>query len=166
MEKPVTKAQLLQDIQAGRKRLEALLRTFSFDDMVRSDSPGEWSIQDILAHIAAWEETFINWYEAGRRGEKIVMPDWSKPGILDEINLDIYRRNRNRGLKEVLKEFKDSYKKMVKTVKSIPEEIMFTPGKVTWTGKDSLADYVIANTSRHYAEHIPMIEDIRKKLGK
>lgn len=166
MEKPTTKARLLKDIKAEHERLEAVLRKFSDTEMFWSSAPGEWSVQDIMAHITAWEQTFLNWYEAGRRGEKLQLPDWSKPGTVDAINREIYKRNKDRWIKEIKKEFKESYKKILKIVKSVPEELMFIPGKVAWPGKDSLADYIIANTSRHYAEHVLMIEDIRKNIGK
>jgi hypothetical protein len=165
MEKPTTKARLLQDIREEHKSLEKALRGLSDADMLKSAAPGEWSVQDTLAHVTAWEKTFLNWYETGLRGEKQVMPDWSKPGLIDEINLDIYKRNHDRWLKEVKKEFKESYKQIFKTVKSIPEDLMFTPGKVAWTGKETLADYIMANTSGHYSEHVAMIEDIKKKLA-
>lgn len=163
--KPASKAHLLEVIRTERKNLERSLKGISTTDMIMAPAHGEWSIQDIMAHITTWEQTCLNWYAAGLRGEKIDMPDWDKPGIIDEINLGIYKRNHDRWLKEIKKEFKQSYKEFLKTVKSIPEEVLFTSGKVIWTGKDTLADYIIANSSRHYTEHVPMIQALRQKLG-
>ena len=118
-----------------------------------------------MAHITAWENQFMEWYEGGLRGDKVVIPDWSKPGTVDEINLGIYRRNLDRGLKEVQKEFKESYKRILKAVKNISEEMLFTPGKISWTGKETLADYLMANTGGHYPEHVRMIQEIKQKNG-
>lgn len=165
MDKPASKKELLKSIKTEHKLLERSFKGISATDMIMTTAPGEWSVQDILAHVTAWENKLLEWYEAGLRGEKQVMPDWGKPGVVDEINLGIYKRNHDRWVKEVKKEFSESYKRILKTVKAIPEETLFTPGKVDWTGKDTLADYVISNTSRHYTEHIPMIEALKQKLS-
>lgn len=164
--KPASKEQLLQAIKEERKNLERSLKGLSPNDMMMSPAPGEWSIQDIMAHITAWERTCLDWYSAAIRGDKVDIPDWSKPGIVDEINLGIYKRNKDRWLKEIKKEFKNSYKVFYKTVKSMSEEDLFVPGRVPWTGKNTLADFVIGNSSHHYAEHISMIEALKQKLGK
>jgi hypothetical protein len=165
MDKPTSKAGLIDSIKAERKNLENSLKGLSSIDMIKIFASGEWTVQDILAHITAWENKLLGWYQAGLRGEKQVMPDWDKPGVIDDINLEIYKRNHDRWIKEVRKEFKASYKRILKTIKNIPEDTLFTPGKVDWTGKDTLADWITANTSRHYAEHIPMIQAIRQKMG-
>lgn len=165
MDKPASKAELLKSIRSEHKRLEKSFKGISIHDMIKTTTPGEWSVQDILAHITAWEKNLLKWYETGLRGEKQVMPEWKTPGVLDEINLGIYKLNHDRWLKEVQKEFKESYKRTVKLVKSMPEEGMFSSGKYDWTGQATLADYIASNTSEHYAEHITMIEAIRQKYG-
>jgi hypothetical protein len=166
MEKPTTKAKLLNDIRDERKRLEDTLKGLTDTDMIKTIQEGEWSVKDILAHVAAWEQWFLKHYQAGLRGEKQVIPDWKQPGLIDDMNKEFYERNRDRKLGEVRKEFRDSYKLIFKTVELIPEEDMFIPGKYDWLGKDTLAQYIIVNTSEHYLAHLKMIETIKKKLGK
>ncbi len=162
---PTTKAELLEDIREQRKHLENALKGLTEADMVKSTAPGVWSAKDILAHITVWEKSFLTWYETGLRGEKQVIPDWKKPGIIDGINWGIYERNLKRGLTEVLTEFRDSYKHVLDMVEAAPEEVLFTPGKYDWTGKTTLADYIVSNTSNHYAEHIPAIEAIKRQCN-
>lgn len=164
-DKPASKDQLLGSIKQEHKNLENSIKGLSDTEMIKTTEPGEWSVQDIMAHVTAWEQSLLNWYERGLRGEKQVMPEWNKPGVLDAINLDIYRRNKDRWLKEIKKEFKGSYKQILKTVKSIPEEWMLTPARFDWTGKSTLMDYIFSNTSEHYADHTLMIENIKQKHG-
>jgi len=163
MDKPASKQELLKSIREERKRLEDALKGISPSDTVKASRPDDWSVKDLLAHIAAWEKKLLKWYETGLRGEKQTMPQWNTPGLIDEINLKIYQRNRDRQLDDVLQEFRESYKQILKTVESIPEDGMFTSGKYDWTGEGTLADYIIANTSRHYAEHLATVETIKKK---
>jgi hypothetical protein len=164
MEMPTTKAALLQGIREERKRLEDALKGISPSDMAKASHPDAWSVKDNLAHISAWEKKLLKWYETGLRGEKQTMPQWSQPGLIDEINLKIYQLNRDRQLDDVLQEFKESYEQILTTVESIPEDGMFTSGKYDWTGKGTLADYIMGNTCGHYAEHLKMIEAVKKKL--
>ena len=82
------------------------------------------------------------------------------------MNREFYERNRDRKLGEILKEFRDSYKFILKTVEEIPEADMFAADKYEWTGKDTLAVYIYVNASEHYPAHLKMIEAIKKKLGK
>ena len=165
MEKPTTKADLLKDIKEQRRRLENSFKDLIDADMVKSEKPNEWSVKDILAHVTAWEKNFLKWYETGLRGEKQVMPEWGKPGIIDAINQQIYEINKNRTLGEVLTEFGTSYEIILKTVEEIPEDDMFVPARYDWLGKNTLADYIIGNTSEHYAEHLAAIEAIKQKYG-
>jgi hypothetical protein len=163
MDKPVTKVELVQGIKKEHKRLEEALKGLTPAEMTKGSRPDAWSVKDILAHISWWEAFFIDRYEAGLRGEQQVMPQWNEPGVLDDINLDIYRHNRARELPDILKEFKKSYQRVIKTVEAIPEADMFTPGKYDWTGKSTIADYIVANTSRHYAEHLTTIKNLKNK---
>lgn len=166
MNKPTTKAELLKGIRDERKCLENALKGLTDAEMAKAEAVGTWSVKDILAHVAAWEKSFLKCYQAGLRGEKQVMPEWSKPGVLDAINREIYEHNLNRKLSDVNKDFHESYKRILKTVAQIPEEGMFTPGKFDWTGKATLADYIWSNTGQHYFEHLAMVDAIKKKPGK
>lgn len=153
---------MLKDIRLARQRLENALKGLTDTDMVKAPVTGGWSGKDILAHIVSWEQSFIKWYQTGLRGEKQVMPVWDQPGVLDDINRQIYERNVNLELSNVKKEFHASYKLILKTVEKVSEEAMFTPARYDWTGKDTLADYIWVNTGRHYFEHLAAIESIKK----
>jgi hypothetical protein len=165
MDRPATKTELLKSIREERQRLEKSLQGLTDADMVRTTKPSEWSVKDILAHVSAWEQYFLERYQTGLRGEKQVMPEWSKPGVIDAINKEFYEGNFNRKLSDVKKKFRASHKTILKTVEKIPEEDMFTLAKYDWTGKNTLADYIIVNTSEHYPAHLKMIEALKKKLS-
>jgi hypothetical protein len=164
MEMPTTKAALLQGIHKERKRLEDAIAGFSPELMSSASRPDAWSVKDNLAHIVAWEQKLLEWYNTGLVRKNQAMPQWNQPGLIDEINLKIYQRNRDRRLDDVLREFRVSYQQILNTVESIPGDGMFTSGKYDWTGKGTLADYIVGNTSHHYSDHVEMIEAIKKKL--
>jgi hypothetical protein len=161
---PTSKSELLKGIRAEHKRLEKALEGLFQSEIAGVSNPDSWSVKDNLAHITAWEKKLINWYQTGLQGGKQTLPQWDNPGVVDEINLGIYQKNRDRQLADVLDEYQKSYQRILEVVNSIPEADMFTTSRFEWTGNDILARFIVSNTSSHYAEHIKMIEAIKKKL--
>ena len=161
MNRPTSKTELLHAIRAERRKLEVAIKSISDTDMVRSPSPGAWSVKDILAHVSAWEDTFVGWYQAGLKGGKVDKPDFSKSGVLAEVNRGIYEANKDRSLKAVLAAFDSSYERILSLVESIPEEDIFKRGRFSWTGTQKLLGYITSNTSSHYPMHLRMIEALK-----
>ena len=165
MDRPATKARLLECIRVERQRLEDSLEGLTPADMVRSPRPGAWSVKDILVHISAWEDTFVGWYEAGLKGGKVDKPNFSRAGVLAEVNRGIYEANKDRSPEDVLAGFKNSYERILALVASIPEEDIFARGKFAWTGTGKLVNYITSNTSLHYPGHLTMIEALKRRYS-
>ena len=147
----INKAQMLERIQTERRRLEKNLTSLPEAVLVEKGVLGDWSIKDIMAHLVDWEQRFLGWYQAGLRGE---IPQTPAPGLtwedLDQLNQDIYNRNRNRPLESIMAEFDSSYDQVMQTIRAIPEEEIFRPGVFAWTGNSNLATFILANTANHY----------------
>ena len=151
MTKHKTKAELLEDIQVQRRRLQRSLDQLTRSDMLASGVVGKWSILDLLAHLAAWEQLFLSWYEAGLQGH---VPGEAPVGMskkaMDELNERIYVQNQARSLDEIQAEFQASYQQLWTSLQAISEEDMFAKGRYAWTRRFTLADYIAGNSCNHY----------------
>jgi hypothetical protein len=151
MPKATTKQQVIKDAQTERAALEKLLATLTPEQMTQSAAVNDWSAKDVLAHLIEWEGMVVKWYETGAKGKVPAVPseeyNW---GQLPQLNHDIFLKHRDRSLADVQKEFKSSYKKIVKVIESIPEKELFTRGQYTWTRSNLLAAYFTSATSSHY----------------
>lgn len=151
MPRPTTKKQLLETIQVERKALEQLLDELSPDQMTRLGVVGTWSVKDVLAHLIEWEQMVLSWYSAGLQGREMAIPaeglNWAQ---LPQLNQRIYEKHCNRALAEVQKDFKASFKKILKTIQSLSDEDLFTRRRYTWTRNNTLGAYFISSTSSHY----------------
>src|SRR5438105_9365299 len=88
------KTTLLNTIQTERLHFESLIAPLSETQLCTATLEGQWSIKDILAHIAAWEQLCTGWLEEFLRG-KIPHPE----DILNEPQNDrIYLENRDHPL--------------------------------------------------------------------
>jgi hypothetical protein len=146
-----SKNALLESIHVERALLEKKISGLSPEEMIWPGCMGCWSVKDILAHLVDWEQRFVDWYQAGRRGE---VPSTPALGMtwhdLPKINQVGYERHRERPLEDVLADFHSSYQTILKIIESIPEEVLFAPGYYPWTKKLNLSAYVVGNTCDHY----------------
>ncbi len=152
MTKQTRKAQLLKDIYTERRRLENNLAVLNAEDMIRPGVTGIWSVKDIVAHLAAWEKLFLDWYFAGIQGRSpSITPVGMGHKAMNALNQHIYEENKGRNLDDILGEFQSSFQEIATVIEAIPEEDMFVHGRFSWTGKLTLADYIAGNTCSHYA---------------
>ncbi len=161
------KSDLIESIYAERQKLETKIAGMTAAELVYPSSMGEWSVKDILQHLVDWEQRFISWYEAGKRGEEVTTPEtgynWRQMGQLNEI----YRqKNKDRSLDAVMADFHASYKHILHVVQGIPEEEILGMGVYHWTRKLPLSAWIAGNTCEHYSWAAQMIhpERIRRKM--
>jgi hypothetical protein len=144
-----SKAAIVQRLQTERRRLERNVSQLSPEDMLRPGAVGEWSVKDILAHLADWEAHMLVWVEAARGGDPVASPD---PGLtwqqLDVFNQRVYERHRDQPLEAVTQYFRDTHRQFMTLVEAMPEEEMLTPSRYAFLGRDAIYKWLGA-----YAAH-------------
>ena len=154
MDKPTSKAKILELIRSERDALEALLGGLNEEQLTRPGVESDWSVKDILAHITDWEQRMVRWIEESMRGE---VPERPAPGLtwndLDRLNHETYLLNKDRALTDVLAESDSSYQRALTAVEGLAEKDLIDPGRFEWREGDPLWHMVAANTWWHYKEH-------------
>ncbi len=163
MPEPKTKDALLKDIRRERDALEQFLAELPPGGMESPGAIADWSVKDVLAHLAEWEQLLLVWYQAGLRGENSPLPasgyTWAQ---MDDLNQAIFEKYQSWSLEAVMRYARRSYAEVLQAVQGMPESELFTTGRYAWTKQNSLADYVIPCTSEHYAW---ALEEMRKGLN-
>ena len=153
MGKRLPKAELLQEIDVERSRLNAILEQLTPRQMTQGGATlAGWSVKDILGHLVGWQQMNLDWYAAGLRGETPEMP---APGLtwkdIRKLNDRIYRKHHRRSLKAVLADYHAFHQQMLELIEEVPDREFVAVGRFTWTGPTwTLSDYVRANTASHY----------------
>lgn len=149
MSQAKSKARILKRLQTERNRLEQTLSCLSRDDMLHPHVVGEWTVKDVLAHLADWEAHMLVWIAAGRRGDPVENPD---PGLtweqLDIFNQRVYEAHREQSLEEVLECFRTTHNQFIAMVEAMPEEEMLTRARYVFIGNDTVYDWLT-----QYAAH-------------
>lgn len=150
MPRPTNKADLLAAADRERSKLDALLAELTPEQMVVPGVVGEWSVKDVLAHLAEWESMALGWYRTGLRGEA---PEVPAPGYkwnqTPQLNRAIYEKHRDKGLEAVVDWLRSSREAMRGVIESLSDEELFTPGRFAWTRKNTLGTYFVSATSSH-----------------
>jgi hypothetical protein len=143
-----TRTELIEKVTTDRRRLEQNLSMLLPDEMLQPGIIGDWSVKDILAHLAEWEELFLSWLDAARRGETPEVPGhgstWRN---LDPLNQFIYQKHRDQDLDSVIEEFDSNHAALVACLDGLSEEELFIPGYFYFAGTARLENWVDAFAS-------------------
>ncbi len=117
---------------------------------------GDWSVRDILAHIAGWHREMVGAFERIARGERPV------PESVDYSNADVWNARFAQAAHAtppaaMIDELKASKEAFVAAARKVPED-RFEEGKTA---------YRILHTTGidHYKEHLPPIQEWRRLEG-
>jgi hypothetical protein len=113
-----------------RSRAEtlALVRRIPADALRRPLTPTDWSVRDILVHIAAWEAEGARRLAliARRRGDRIVWYDTTAE--LDAFNGRVVRAARRLDLGAVLRRLAAARARLLRGLRRLPASALADPG--------------------------------------
>lgn len=147
------RSELIARVRSTRAEFEELLAGLGPDGLTQSGVAGEWSIKDILAHIAWYEAE-----EAGFYGGSNVegSPLWKVPQ--DPRNQILFEEARDRRLEEVLAAFRSAHQRFLTVIEALSEEDLATPGRFPGTSAEWPPwRKIAAHSCDHDREHITMI---------
>jgi uncharacterized protein (TIGR03083 family) len=138
-----SKARMIALLQTERKRLEQNLASLTPADMLKPGAVGEWSVKDVLAHLADWETHMPLWMTEARAGGRVAEVEtglkWKQ---FDEFNQRIYARHRDQSLDDVLVYFRETHRQFMEMVEAMPEDEMLERGRYAFTGKIAVVDWL------------------------
>jgi hypothetical protein len=158
---------LLKTIQQARTELETLLAPLSEEQLCRVPANEQWSIKDILVHVAVWEQICARWLDEFARG---ITPQPSERNDLSS-NERIYRAHRDRSLAEVRDLFASAHQQFLRQVEQLTrafsEEDWNASDRFPWTASwpgHSLLAVIADNSYEHYADHEQHIRSLLAAL--
>lgn len=137
---------------------DALLQTVAGlgDEQMNRVWFGDWSLRDILAHIAGWHREMVGALERITRGERPV-PEGVDYSDADSWNARFAEAALATAPAAMIGELKASKEAFVAAARNVPED-RFEEGKTA---------YRILHTTGidHYREHTPPIQEWRQREG-
>jgi len=155
----MNKSELLSKIETAHSEWQSLLSEVGEARMTEPGVTGDWSVKDIIGHIAAWEQRVLDRVRSDSTGETLEMTGWD----MDKMNETYFERSRAASLKDVLSDAADTHSRFMQFVGSLSEQQLFEGGIYGWTQGQPLYNWITGNTYEHYDEHSA---PIREWLGK
>ena len=155
---------LLNTIQTEYAQLESLVAPLNETQLCTAPFEGGWSIRDIMAHIAVWEQICSGWLADCVRGVTPQPSERIEVGVNDRI----YRENRDRSLAEVQELFHYAHQQFLHQVnlltQTLSEEDVNASHRFAWREHwpgSSLLAVIADNSYEHYHDHA---QQIRRRL--
>lgn len=153
----MTKAEVLERMKQGYRALNDVLSRLDPEQMETSGVESQWSVKDIIAHIAEWDRRLISWLAEIQGG---TLPreayDWSDA---DRMNDEIFHENKQKPLDVVMTEFRLAHQAAMDAVSRIPDESLQNPPSFEEQPDFSLQQLIAWETWEHYEEHGEVIAE-------
>jgi hypothetical protein len=162
---PISKKQLLAEMQSEQAAWLALLDEIGEENMTQPEAAGGWSIKDIVAHITGWRRRTVLRFRAALDPTVDMTPYWpaelDEDDEVDQINAWIYKANRDRPLADVLNDSREVFQQLVAEVSALSDEQLNDPQRFPWLEGERLTGAFIFG--HFHEEHEP---DMRAWLSR
>lgn len=163
MERPMSKKELLEILRTRRGQWNSLLDSVGDARMAQPGVEGHWSMKDVISHITAYEGWLVEWLAAAS------LNGFPGPSPLDDADIErrnarVYELTRSMSLQDVLSDAHQTFIKLLKIIKALPDKYFDDPQSAEWFMKPywskmkTVPEAVINLSVDHYEEHIPAIQ--------
>ncbi|MER3398791.1 MAG: hypothetical protein C4316_09755 [Chloroflexota bacterium] len=160
----MTRDELIQHISREYERLKRLLAGVEPEQLAAEPVLNGWTVKDILAHLAVWQSITVTNLFRLERGQPLLYVNLD-PKKVDELNARFYQELKDWPPERVLGDLEGSYRQLINRISLLSEEELNDPRHFKQLRGRPLWQLIAANTYEHYAEHLPVLEAWRQRLG-
>jgi len=147
---PTTRIQLVEQVSRAYAKLQEEIRRAG-PQVSSTICVDHWSVQDVLAVRAWWTHAVIDWIEAGKQGQPLVLPApgyrWNETPRLNE---DIVTAASGDMFESVLARLEVGFERVLRCADSLSDTELLDPGVFEWAGKWPISRWISINTTRQY----------------
>ncbi|OQY92211.1 MAG: hypothetical protein B6D41_08450 [Chloroflexi bacterium UTCFX4] len=165
----------IQALRAGRKDLQSALAELGDEDYARSKVTGAWTLQDMLAYLAAWDEEMVRVLQTfPMAGESVYTYTIAERNDFSAWNQDQVERRRAQTLPQTLNEFENARRDLIQVVEGLTDAVLNRSRMTSWgkplTGFELLQlqverDRANAELARRYRKKLERWQRARQNRG-
>lgn len=147
---------LAGELNDAREKLLDSFAGLSDEEMAMPGVAGDWSVRDILAHLAAWDRETTEMFRGMLQGERPPFLD------LDEEGIELFNHERHTAalggtIAEAVSGLQSAREELVELLREVDNAKLFAPAPGDESADLSIAACISA-TADHDDEHAEMIE--------
>lgn len=150
---------LAGELEDGRERLVNSYAGLTDEELMEPGVAGDWSVRDVLAHVAAWDRAQTEAYRMMLRGERPPLLDMDEDEN-EAFNHEHHARMQPMSLQEVITELFAAREEMLEVLREVDNMALFAPAPGDEHAELSIAA-CISVSANHDEEHAEMIENWR-----
>jgi hypothetical protein len=148
----------------GQQTVQQTIDGFPATAWETAGACGEWSVKDIIAHLASYEQVLVDILATFTAGG----PTPALNAFLElggQFNDNEVERRKEKTIQDVLSEFNDTHSQVMSLIANIPAETLRQTGTLPWYGiAYSLDDVLVYMYYGHKREHSAQIAAFRDRL--
>jgi len=149
--------ELLAQMEKARGELRASYQGLSDEQMTRLGAVGEWSVKDVLSHVASWDEVMLPDLARIAQGETPALASVDlETANYDAANAAVMSQRRDRPLDQVRRELDSDRADVIAAVDRLPDSAL---------REGQFGRILLQITAAHDLEHAAGIIDWRRKEG-
>jgi hypothetical protein len=139
--------------------LDLALSGLSDEQMLEAGVVSEWSVKDLLGHMAFWAQQAAKNTELVKAGRQDEIARPASPEATDRWNARERFARADRPLAQVRRELDESHRRALAALADLPEEKLNLD-----VGGGTFLELYAVDTYDHYREHIAQVLSWRKRL--
>jgi uncharacterized damage-inducible protein DinB len=155
----ISRERFWEELTRARAEYEAVLAQIPEDRMMEAGVQGDWSVKDVMAHVAWSEREMVGILKTGKfEGSDLWLLEQ------DDRNAKVYEENRGRDLEDVRDEAHQVYSELERLVERLSEDQLNDPSYFKGMPGDLTPWRILmGSTYKHYREHA---EDLREWMNR
>ena len=150
------KQQILEKLERTWNDFQQSFSGLPDDLLSQPGANGDWSVKDLMAHVAWWEEETLKHLPDVAQGKRL--PRYADLyGGLDAFNRLMWEKWRRASLAEVRQYMLDTHRRLLEYIQAAPDELLQTDTR--------FRHRLRLDTYSHYPEHTRMALAWRERAG-
>jgi hypothetical protein len=156
------KSQWLAMMRNEYRQWEALIGSLSANQITHVP-PGDYSLNEAIGHLWAWEQLTLARLEAGLEDRELRFSLWPEPFDADTdegtdaINANIQVLTRDIPWDRIYADWQTTFQRLIEVTEQIPEEHLMAEGRYKWLGGVPLAA-AVEGAIGHHMEHLEALQ--------
>ncbi len=148
---------LVARFQTSQQELEAVIARFSDEELTTPGKEGDWSIREVMAHIAAWDEWGKRAIETRLTQDDLPTQMAEEARNPDPFNARAVEPWKGYDAKQARAAFAQAYQGLINFLQATPQEKLYRP-IMRPNGKTTTPASTLSALAHHKDEHRAHLE--------
>jgi hypothetical protein len=154
----MSKVEVIEQLCAIYEPVQSLATELTSVQLEMELAPGIWTIKDVIAHLAFWDQNFSNLLRWALKRE----PREELTGTVDEINARVYAEYHHWSVPQVFEFLNQTLQKLIAMIELISQEDLTAPGRFDIGAGRPFGEYVIHEIEGHFRDHADQLRQLRE----